>query len=741
MWRGLLDIKKFFNIFLLANLFLVPHFSQAQFQNATFWKKRSWSLRYSTTSQTLLAGNCSGITTIRSYNPSGAIANVTSNLTISLSGPGSITFFSDNNCTSPITQLTMTSGTSTSSFYFIDTSTSTITVTASATDFISAAQNETINSNPYVWTGGGANPNWSTGANWSGGAAPGSTHKAILNSTCVTNCDPLINSNISIGGLRMEAGYNGTVTQDTGFTITVSNSPWIVRSGTFLGGNSTISFSQTHLQLAGGSFRSTSGTLSIYRSSGGNADYFINPVPAQFLHNSGVINITGFSITPVIDADQTVFYSLSLTTAGIGLSLSSKTINLVGTLSLSDTNASVASISSGTINLTGNLTITNKGKGGTSGLIRIAGNSNQTIDSSTATEPNIPSLQYISTGGTVTVNGNLRARGNLTYTSGTISDASTTYTLVDSKTIIGGGKTWGSVYVTTGTFDFNAGTMIVGGTLTLATSDLYTYISNGTLEARGNVVFLSNGKRTTTTGFVKIAGSSNQTITSTAATNPWTGNFEIASTGGTVTIDGDITYAGLAGNTHAFRHTSGTVSWPTGAFRVSSDGATLNFYAGTIDYPNLIIQTSTGSSMNLQGSTVKVKGDFLAGDGAGFPGSITNGILQVEGNVTFNQNGKYGSAQMQLVGTNSSTISAATAGRVEGTWTINRGAGVVTLGANLGLSASSQDITIVSGTLDMNARNLSVNGTVTINSGATLTCNGGVLSYGSIVNNGTLNCP
>jgi hypothetical protein len=108
-----------FSVILL--LFSLPSF--AQLPNAAFWRHRVLSLGFTTTPQSILASLCSGVVTVQTKNAAGTATNVGSNLTVNLSGPGTMTFYSDSSCTVAVSTVTVTTGTSSKSFYFVDSAT------------------------------------------------------------------------------------------------------------------------------------------------------------------------------------------------------------------------------------------------------------------------------------------------------------------------------------------------------------------------------------------------------------------------------------------------------------------------------------------------------------------------------------------------------------------------------------------------------------------------------------------
>lgn len=102
-------------------------------------------LTFSTAPQTIPAGSCSGITTIRADDASNNVSAVAADTTVTLTGPPAV-FYSDASCTTTITSITIPGGTSSASFYFISNTSGTLGLTASAAGLTDGTQNETITS-------------------------------------------------------------------------------------------------------------------------------------------------------------------------------------------------------------------------------------------------------------------------------------------------------------------------------------------------------------------------------------------------------------------------------------------------------------------------------------------------------------------------------------------------------------------------------------------------------------------
>ena len=71
-----------------------------------------------------------------------------------------------------------------------------------------------------TWTGGGITENWSEDANWSGNQVPLSTEEAVFNSENVKSA--VIDNAFggTVGGISIESGYTGTITQSRSLLVT-----------------------------------------------------------------------------------------------------------------------------------------------------------------------------------------------------------------------------------------------------------------------------------------------------------------------------------------------------------------------------------------------------------------------------------------------------------------------------------------------------------------------------------------
>src|SRR5262249_49907624 len=124
-----------------------------------------------------------------------------------------------------------------------------------------------------VWGGGGANNNFSNGANWVGGTAPGTSDIAIFDPSQASgapspNKDATIDTSISVRGLFVEGTYTGTVTEPAASTVTLGSSGFFQSNGTFtVSGSGSITDSNVWHQIAG-TFNAGTGTVTMNEPSG-----------------------------------------------------------------------------------------------------------------------------------------------------------------------------------------------------------------------------------------------------------------------------------------------------------------------------------------------------------------------------------------------------------------------------------------------------------------------------------------
>ncbi|HLF61300.1 MAG TPA: hypothetical protein VI980_08995, partial [Acidimicrobiia bacterium] len=215
----------------------------------------------------------------------------------------------------------------------------------------------------------GSTNNWSEGANWSTGVAPGSLDTAIFNATSSKNAT--INAAVNVGGIQIDTAYTGTVTQGS-VTTTVGSFGFNQAGGTFVGSSSAITVNGA-FTLSGGGFTSTAGILSVsgdFTHGGGT-----------FAPNGGTVTFTGGAAIVDVPGTET-FNNLRFAPATAGALktvTAGTTLIAQGTLTLTE-----GAIGTGTVSARGDITQASAFDGGT-GLLTIDGTGAQTFTGSATT--------------------------------------------------------------------------------------------------------------------------------------------------------------------------------------------------------------------------------------------------------------------------------------------------------------------------------------------------------------------
>lgn len=672
----------------------------AQFANLAFWKQGKPFLKITSGAQIISALNCSNVTTVQALASTAAAVSLASPLTVNLSATGT-TFYSDSNCATPITLVTIAAGATTANFYFSVNSASSPVITVSATAYKDGRQTEIVTTNSFVWTGGGANSYWSTAANWSGGSVPGSGSQAIFNGTCVSNCSPTFNGAVSIGGVRMLSGYTGTITQSSSYTMTVGGYGWYQEAGTFVGGNNTLTFSG-NFSLAGGAFTSSSSSNVMNGAS-------------NFTVVGGTPSIVGpftFSYGGTINSGNTQFQNVNFTPAnGVTINISG-TMYVTGNLSLNQSTLNV-SLNGGTIDLKGDLTILNYGFPGNA-TIKLTGTGTQNVNGGTSAGVNLPSLTIASTG-PVNLNGVLYLNGNYIYTSsGAFNPGTSAIGFINSTAVtatMGTATYYDLVYAGWRDVTFTDD-VTVSHKLTLACAGACSggLMGGAKINLLGDLA-VTNGAPGSAT--ISLAGSTNQTITTTS--NAYIPPLEINSTGGTLTFPASFTFWGN------FTYLQGTIAGLTTATFHGSSAATIT--PGSYMFPNVVFSGYNNYTATLSG-TMNIGGNVSFNP----PGNAALvGVLNLYGNYSYTF--YYGvDYTTNFVGSATQTISGGANCTTSTNFNVNKSGGVVKL-LNA-FNCYSGNYSQTSGDFDMNGFAMDMKVISTLN-GNTLTKNGGTLRVNS----------
>ena len=306
--------------------------------------------------------------------------------------------------------------------------------------------------------GGGGDPNWSNGLNWTGDAVPGYSGLVVFNH--LSSNPATFNAVDTIGGFTIEAGYTGTITMaadllidhTTGCTFTQNGGtidlgsvtwehecPWTHTAGTFTAGTSTVKYRYSHIAMDAGT--SVFNNVSI-----------------------GIASNTDFTVTD--------------------------TMHVNGNLTITE-----ARNITGTIEVAGNVTTTDLSVTG-SGAIVPNGDGAQILSAGggTGSLPGINIDQQV--GGTLAIQDTIKINGYLgagwTYTAGAVDAGTSTAVFATALTVNSGSMAFNNVILdsTTG-MDFTVtGTMDVDGDLTITT---IRNVKSGTITVAGNLTSTQTG--------------------------------------------------------------------------------------------------------------------------------------------------------------------------------------------------------------------------------------------------------
>lgn len=304
-------------------------------------------------------------------------------------------------------------------------------------------------------------------------------------------------------------------------------------------------------------------------------------------------------------------------------------------------------------------------------------------------------------------------------------------------------------------------TIIIQGKLTFTKG----YISNGTVDVRGDVYLTSNAGYYSALNNSRNGGATllfsmpyDQKITAISSggyipkvnINKITGNVEVVSNGNDVGIDRITITNGVFISTNqtlnigsswthistngVFQHNNGTVSF-TNVTNYDSGGI---FLDSLENFNNLIIghADAHGGFSITPSKNVVVKGDFTHADTM----APNGGNIQIYGNASIGATAGGGTTALQFTGSNNQTYTDLGGIKTTGTVTVNKTGGVLSLASAMTYNAAGQAFNLTSGTLDMNGNNLSVTN-LTVGSAGVLKNTGatGTLTVGGpVVNNGNV---
>ena len=531
--------------------------------------------------------------------------------------------------------------------------------------------------------GAGTANNWTCGANWAGGVAPGGSDIATFNGTSTKNAT--INAAISVAGIAINSGYTGTITQGGSNTVTVGASNFVQGAGTFTGGSGAIAINGSY-SLSAGTYTSTSGTMTVgwingttFTVSGGT-----------FNHNNGTVSFAGsvYSNHVVI----TVPTSFTLYNVQVNLTSYYDSGNLVsisgGPLVVAhDFTLADGTFYSGAWEVQGNVSVGASVDGGAATLSFTGGNA-QAFTNSGGTNPT-GSVTVNKSGGTVTLASDANwnaASQNLTVTAGTL--ASSTWSITTNNFTVNGG-----------TFTGGSGTVTTAGPMLVSSGTFTGGAGNVTVN---NTFTLSGGTFTSTSGTLQVG----------RATTP-------------------ETFFTVSGGT--FNHNNGTFK--------EVESATNCYQTYTLDVPttltfyNVIINSSVGGCdppkiTTAAGDTIIAANDFTQTDGQLY------GTWEVQGNVIIGSGADGGTGTLTMTGSGAKTYAYSAGGagpylRVNNASAVVTSAGGTTDLTVFQFSLLAGSFTAPTGTMTMNYSGGSAT-TFNVASGSTFSHNNGTVNFSGI---------
>jgi hypothetical protein len=524
-----------------------------------------------------------------------------------------------------------------------------------------------------------------------------------------------------LGTLQIDNASNQVI---NGGTINVSGNVTVTAGG---GGTATVNF------VNNTTGQTVTGTSGAYLPNVGiNAPGGVtiaNGTTLGFTSNwtwtAGTVTTTGTTVlllmtsTSTFSDSNTQFNNFTFTSNGGFTYTISGTMNINGNMVL-DTSANTI-LQAGTIDVGGNITAT-LGGGGTATL-QLNGSAPQTITGVAAGI--LPGIEINNPNG-VTLSGTIGVGANWTWVSGTVTATGTTVSFNGVGTITDANTQFNNV-----TFAANNNTIVIAAGNILHVNGTLLFNQNNAKVGSGDIWALGPVSMTKNSGgaaLIHIVGTSAQTITGVAG-QPFTA-FIINNPNG-VTLSGTVVV---------------NQNWTWTAGTVTTTGATVQFgttsTSATISDSNTlfgdVVFSKVGSNSTTITGTLNVGGNLTLS----LPSTLNTllgGTIAVAGNMTMN-GCTGGTTAFTFNGSGAQTFTANGGTLPGGTITVAKtGGSTLTLATAMSANTAGQNLTISTGQMNMAGFPLTVNNVCTINAGATLTENGGILTDGSLVNNGTLN--
>lgn len=587
-------------------------------------------------------------------------------------------------------------------------------------------------------TGGG---NWNATGTWVGGVVPVAGDDVVIDGPVTLNQN---SGNL----LTLTINATKTLTMSGAFTLTTTGNMTV--NGNYAGATSGVVTIGGNLTFGGTTFTIGASNFSVTGTTSITAGTFTDGTTAGTNAFTGLVTVSGGSLTTTGTNTSTWNFSGGLTNAGTVTFSANVLMNMGGNLT-----------NNGTFSKTGNgvNVFSNTTSIGGSNAIAIAGlttYSGPTTFSNTSTvtfanSQTINAAVTVNSGSTVILSaGNIGVGAGQTFTNnGTVTVSASNITLTTTSVVINNGTasvagsiaiTGGGVYTNNGTTTANVISGTTGAsTFTNATNSILNFTGAvGSLMATGvfNISATNNTVNYTAAGAQGIknivyqnlgtGGSGIKTAPSALTVN---GNLKIvtgsslADGGFTITVNGNVTSSGSHTGTGKILLTAGSST-----HTLSTTGGAPNF--ANIELNDALGATFSGTSTStvINGTLTLTAGDLtLAAFGA--TGLVINSAFTIPPGITVFNTSSTGARTFNGVIT------------VNGTFT-NSGNSSVTLGNSLinngtfasgsGIYTASGAARTFSGTNAISFNNLAVTGTWTNNSTAGLTVNASLSGAGTL---------
>ncbi len=426
-----------------------------------------------------------------------------------------------------------------------------------------------------TWNGS-TSTSWITATNWTPNGGPSTNTVLIIPDAATTPNDPSMPATASNGSLTIQTG--GIVNSDPGAQLILNNAglDWS-NSGTFNAGTSTIIFTN-----AAGSMSGTTNFNNVTINSGANLQMSTNNI----MRIGGLMTNLGTWSTGLLT--NTVEYNGSTQTILIPNGSTGSYYNLI--VSGSGTNILPAA----SLNILGDLTV-NATVSTTGNTVSMVGSIPQNINAAAALTLN--NLTINNTSGGVTLNQNVTVPGALTFTSGKLALAASTFTIAGTVVNTVANGLTGSL----------ASNLIVNGTVSPTISfdqtspGVSNALNNLTINSSGQTVALSgdlgvNGNLLFTAG--KLAIGANTLSVLNTLTNTVSGGLQGSSTSNLI-VSGGLTSPSLS-----FDQTTPGTTNLLNNFTISNTAqsailANPVIVGGSLNLTDGLIQTTTSNSLTM----------------------------------------------------------------------------------------------------------------------------------------------